>query len=141
MGRKLSAAEHEAKAIRAWELSVQGKTQPAIAAELGVSRQTVNAMIAEQRTAYAESIAGDRITYIAEFTAEQRALMDVSYRYGTDEDESNTSRSAHLANFGTASERIAKARGLFIEKKALADANGDIVDPLEGLRAILGVSR
>lgn len=48
-GQKLSPAAHEEAAVRAYELSLKGYKHPHIAAELGVSRNTVSLLIREER--------------------------------------------------------------------------------------------
>ncbi len=48
-GKKLTPAEHEEKAYRAYELSLKGVPRRKIAEELGVSKTTVSTLLKEER--------------------------------------------------------------------------------------------
>lgn len=138
MARRLTNGDREAKALRAWEMSVQGHHNGHISDELGISRGCVIRLIKEQRQRVVEETAASRAEFMADFTAQQTAAMASSWKFGNDPKQSNTSRAPHLSNYIKSSELVAKARGLFIERLAAVNKDGDIVDPLDGLRALIG---
>jgi transposase len=114
-GPKFELVAREKARERAYDLACHGVRAPAIARELGVSVRTIKSYVARVRQDVWDSLSEDekRGSY-ADFVSEQKLVMQKSWEAAEKPGMSGHAVAVNLANFGQASERIAKARGLFV---------------------------
>lgn len=133
MSNRLSAARRITLREQAWQLSLKGRTEQAMADELGLTRTTVRGMIREEAELVAEQNVGSRSVQLAQFEEEQRASMrDMWDRLQEGDARVSEAASAH-DKIQAASVNIAKARGLFATSLRMVDKDGEDVD----LRALM----
>src|SRR5579872_7429686 len=120
--RHLTAAQRETLRNQAWSLSLTGTPNAMIAVQLSLNRNTVGALLREQRRRLREQRDDETgRDDLVRFIAEMQAVMAQSWEYADAPGVSNSSRAAHLANFIRASEAKARALGLFEPERLRGD--------------------
>lgn len=127
MSAPLTKAEHELKKWQAHGLSVRGQHAPAIAATLRISVTTTKGLIHEATRQLAKLRESEGYNDLQLFLDEQDAVIFEGWKRLSSTKDNSLNVSGLLSTISQASERKAKAVGVF-EKADAAAANKTIIN-------------